>query len=284
MKIGSDHYIDGVQRVSTNKHGGEITPLFLVMHFTSGWSTLGDIATLSKDPTPASAHIVLSREGTCYQLIPFNKKAWHVGPSASHGYKMLNDMSIGLEISNIGYVKELSDGSFMDEYGNRIDADGKFKNSGRVTSSPPSTWHEQYHPRLAHGARYRWEPYDERQLAYLDNLVPAILAKYPTIRWIVSHEEVDTRGWKTDPGFMFPMKRYTKLLDDKSVSLGDIVFRVTVNQLNVRSGPSVKADAFDYLNKGQVVTEVDASGDWTHVKYDGDKDGWVATRYLQPLA
>jgi hypothetical protein len=104
-----------------------------------------------------------------------------------------------------------ADAKYTDEYGNVILPCGSFVGSSRRLASAPADWLHKYHPRLAQGV-YAWEPYPTEQLRALDVVVPALIKAYPTIKWIVSHEEVDTRGWKTDPGFCFPMARYTRHL------------------------------------------------------------------------
>jgi N-acetylmuramoyl-L-alanine amidase len=210
MEINEDHWLTPAEYEDTTKYGGEITPVFLVMHYTAGWTTAGDVHTLAKGEGQVSSQLVLSREGTPWQLIPFNRKAWHAGPSTAYGYNNLNSHSIGIEISNAGWIKRTDDG-FIDQYGNRIDHTGMFANGKRRTHSHPDEWLSAPHKRLARGD-YIWEPFYQPQLAWLDEFVPVALKRYPTIKYIVSHEEIDTRGWKTDPGPAFPMARYTKLL------------------------------------------------------------------------
>lgn len=213
--IIKDHKIEGAPYVETNKHGGKIRDLkFIVLHFTAGWTSEGDIDTLAKSDRPASAHGVLSREGEWTQIVPFDTIAWHAGPSKSHGYIGINNYSIGIEVSNIGYLKKLGPDLYQDEYGNRIHGDGHFYNGKRKAVSPPVEWHEHYNTRLARGT-YVWEPFYEKQLDALEDVVRAILKAYPSIKFIVTHEEIDTRGWKTDinGGGAFPMKRFLSLLD-----------------------------------------------------------------------
>lgn len=221
MKI-VNHKVDGASYVPTKKKGGTITPKIILMHFTAGWTTEGDVATLATSDRKASAHGVLGRDGTWVQIVPFNVKAWHAGPSR---YPLnsnrpisdnLNDDAIGIEISNIGYLEVLSNGMFKDEYGSMITGDGIFIGSKRKTpkeSPPPRVWPEHTHPVLSRGKRYVWEPFTEAQLQALDDLVLALLAKYPTIQYITGHEFVDRRGWKSDPGPMFPMARYQRMLE-----------------------------------------------------------------------
>lgn len=211
-----DHKLQGVRFVKTPNMGGTIEPKFIVLHFTSGWSFDGDVSTLSDPSSKVSAHLVVGREGELTQIVPFNRRAWHAGPSRSHGFDDINSHSIGIEVSNIGYLKIRGDGNYEDEYGNVITPEGEFTldhhSPKRHTKTPPITWTEHYHPRLDKG-RYVWEPFYPAQYAQLDVIIPALLKAYPSIKWIVTHEEIDTRGWKTDinGGGVFDLNRYLVL-------------------------------------------------------------------------
>ena len=45
-----------------------------------------------------SAHLVIGRQGEVYQLVPFDKRAWHAGESEFEGRSRCNDFSIGIEL------------------------------------------------------------------------------------------------------------------------------------------------------------------------------------------
>ena len=45
-----------------------------------------------------SAHLVILRAGTLLQFVPFDKRAWHAGPSQFEGRERCNDFSIGIEL------------------------------------------------------------------------------------------------------------------------------------------------------------------------------------------
>ena len=45
-----------------------------------------------------SAHLVIGRQGEVYQLVPFDKRAWHAGESEFDGRSRCNDFSIGIEL------------------------------------------------------------------------------------------------------------------------------------------------------------------------------------------
>ena len=45
-----------------------------------------------------SAHLLIRRDGSLLQFVPFNKRAWHAGESCFCGEQRCNDFSIGIEL------------------------------------------------------------------------------------------------------------------------------------------------------------------------------------------
>lgn len=45
-----------------------------------------------------STHLLIRRSGEIVQYVPFDKRAWHAGPSEYHGRSRCNDFSIGIEL------------------------------------------------------------------------------------------------------------------------------------------------------------------------------------------
>ena len=45
-----------------------------------------------------SSHLLIKRDGSVVQYVPFNKRAWHAGLSCYQGRKRCNDYSIGIEL------------------------------------------------------------------------------------------------------------------------------------------------------------------------------------------
>jgi len=53
-----------------------------------------------------SAHLLIKRDGSVIQFVPFNKRAWHAGESSFYGQDNCNDFSIGIELEgtdNLNY-------------------------------------------------------------------------------------------------------------------------------------------------------------------------------------
>jgi len=45
-----------------------------------------------------SAHLLIRRDGSLLQFVPFNRRAWHAGASSFRGRDCCNDYSIGIEL------------------------------------------------------------------------------------------------------------------------------------------------------------------------------------------
>ena len=53
-----------------------------------------------------SVHLLIKRDGSIIQFIPFDKRAWHAGESSFNGQDNCNDFSIGIELEgtdNLNY-------------------------------------------------------------------------------------------------------------------------------------------------------------------------------------
>ena len=56
-----------------------------------------------------SAHLLIKRDGSIVQFVPFDKRAWHAGESSFKGRQNCNDFSIGIELEgtdNLAYEKK----------------------------------------------------------------------------------------------------------------------------------------------------------------------------------
>lgn len=260
--IKNHRYKDATWVPSPN-FSGKIVPKFIVQHYTAGYSAESAINTLTRKGSGVSAHVTVDLNGDITQHVPFNIKAWHAGPSSHMGYTGLNSHSIGIEIVNIGWLRKIGTDKFQDSYGNSRDL-AYFPN-GIVAAK---------NPRVGSGMFY-WPRYTEEQLHAVDALTEALVDKYNIID-IVSHEEIDTRGWKTDPGPAFPMKLVKRHLDSDRGDDSEM-FEVTASTLNVRGGPGSKYQVMGKLNRGHKTEVIERSGSWGRI----DMDGWVHTGYLR---
>lgn len=50
-----------------------------------------------------SSHLLVKRDGSIVQFVPFDKRAWHAGVSHYQGRENCNDFSIGIELEGTDY-------------------------------------------------------------------------------------------------------------------------------------------------------------------------------------
>lgn len=74
----------------------------VIMHATESNDAQQDVAWLQSALSKASAHVVIDRDGTIYDLVPVTKRAWHAGVSSFDGVPDCNNYAIGVELANRG--------------------------------------------------------------------------------------------------------------------------------------------------------------------------------------
>lgn len=272
MKINNG-LVEGVKFVPSPNHGGTITPKFITCHYTAGWTAASAIATLTNPANQVSAHFVIDRDGTVTQLVCCDQRAWHAGPSKFMGYNDMNTHSIGIEFVNPGFIYAVSVGGYIDSTKKTVPASALQGYDLSVVRS---------HPRI--GPREAiWPAYTAAQIKAGAELVEAICAKY-NILGLNSHEEIDTRGWKTDPGFSFPIGEFKAMCDKfegragsgiRPPAIGMAV--VNADKLNVRSSPN--GPSIGVFKNGDTLVILEDTGEW--VRVNGPQFvGWVADKFL----
>jgi N-acetylmuramoyl-L-alanine amidase len=301
MKV-KDHWMTGIQQQLVPKMGGTITPRFLVLHHTAGWTFAGDRATLTSLRTKVSCHILIGPDGETLQMGPFNRRMWHAGPSRytegnGQVWNDLNSHSIGIEITGIGFVRRIKPGEYRDQYGNTVEgrADGTYVNGVRRHPTPIQNWPHYRHKRLG-PHDFAWWPYTQASMEALDRLIPPLLAAYPTLDTAVTHEEIDTRGWKTDVAPHFPMARYRDLRAFRpgrhAPDLGFQPVRPPAHAVRVSLTAPVKfrsvaewsvkdEDVFRVLGPDDAIWDLGSTSPagFLQVWYNG-VTGWVPTSYV----
>lgn len=79
-------------------------PNLIVIHFTEQDSVQQSLDTLRgrNSGGPVSAHYLISADGTRYQLVSDERRAWHAGAGSWGPFTDLNSASIGIELDNDG--------------------------------------------------------------------------------------------------------------------------------------------------------------------------------------
>lgn len=181
------HKLVGVPYKAANAFGGELTPTLVVCHDTAGrLDKHSSVNWFCSKDCNTSAHVVIERDGSITQQVPFNRKAWHAGASSFNGKLHCNNFSIGIEIVNPG--KLVKDGDKAKAWFNQ--------------SWPTSQL--EYKVTDAHGVGW-WMPYTPEQITAVTELCKALAKAYPisdiTTHWAISP------GRKVDTTPLFPLEQ-----------------------------------------------------------------------------
>jgi N-acetylmuramoyl-L-alanine amidase len=246
---------------------GEISPEFLVIHYTAGTNSQGSVDWLCQPRAQASAHLVIGRDGQVVQLVAFNRKAWHAGTSQWDGRRGVNAFSIGIELDNAG----------------RLDGKEGQWVSWQGVAIPDEEVVERAHP--GDGVTSGWHTYSALQLAAVSEISSLLVEKYG-LRDVIGHEDVSP-GRKVDPGPSFPMRSFRSAVMGRADDQGDL-FETTA-ALNIRVGPGTAHSRLPAspLPLGTAVEVLATKGIWRQVDVldpiEGENDvvGWVHGRYLK---
>ncbi|MGV8839104.1 MAG: N-acetylmuramoyl-L-alanine amidase [Bauldia sp.] len=177
---------DPVDFVATPNMGGTVTPRFLIMHYTAGTTAAGAISWLSDERASASAHLVIDRDGSVTQMVPFSRIAWHAGRSTWVGLTGLNAYSIGIELVNAGKLSQNGAGQWVNWAGNVI---------------PPAEVAVMTHKNETSPAG--WHLFTQRQIDVAVEIGVVLRGRY-AFEDVIGHDDV-APGRKVDPGPAFPM-------------------------------------------------------------------------------
>ena len=185
-----DHRLtgEGVDHAESPNHGGHFGSGDLdtiIIHYTAGANAQSAIDTLCDTERKVSAHLVVARDGTVTQLLPFDTVAWHAGKSQWQGRRGFNDYSIGIEVDNPGRLQE-RDGRYVSWFGQDYPEEEVVRAVHR-NESTASHWH-------------RFTPV---QLRVVEDLCALLMREYG-IEHILGHEEI-APDRKDDPGPAFPL-------------------------------------------------------------------------------
>lgn len=257
--------------------GPVIKPRWLVMHYTadSGSAAVNWFASPDNEKK-VSAHIVIARDGTITQCVPFNRKANHAGTSEWKNVKGLNSHSIGIEMVGYGIVEG---------------GPGKWKAGGKSIpdSEVLAATHKFGKPTCG------WTRYPQAQLDAARELARLLVREYG-LEDVIGHDDI-APGRKQDPGPAFPMESFRAAALQKNAGpVSDPIptpaglkpiqrFRVKTT-LNVRSGPGAAnaTVAGSPLQPGAIVRGAQEQDGWKRITAEvGNADGWVKAEYLEAL-
>ncbi|WP_370401919.1 N-acetylmuramoyl-L-alanine amidase [Sulfitobacter sp. JB4-11] len=96
--------LDIVQRASPNfgpRRDG-LHPHLIVLHYTAMENAEAALERLCDPDAEVSAHYLIAGDGTVYQMVPEDQRAWHAGAGEWAGQEDINSRSIGIELDNRG--------------------------------------------------------------------------------------------------------------------------------------------------------------------------------------
>ncbi|MBZ6076329.1 N-acetylmuramoyl-L-alanine amidase [Microvirga puerhi] len=175
-----------VTYIESPNRGGNLRPLYLIMHYTAGGSAEGAISWFKDPRAKASAHLVIGRDGEVTQMVPFNRVAWHAGRSSWNELEGMNSYAIGIELANAGKLRKNEQGDWVNWASNKV---------------PPAEVTVATHKDETTPAG--WQLYTSEQLEAALGVAMALHEAYRFLD-ILGHEDVSPRR-KVDPGPAFPM-------------------------------------------------------------------------------
>jgi N-acetylmuramoyl-L-alanine amidase len=264
-----EHFINGenVKKfVKSPNVSGEFEkglPDTIIIHYTAG-PYKPALNTLTNPRVRASAHLIVDRDGSVTQLVPFNIEAWHAGSSSYGNRTGINKYSIGIEIVNSGPLTK-SGTVYRSWYGSAFNPSDVIEATHRNEKTP----------------RF-WHTYTEEQIIVVQEICQLLIDIY-NVKFILGHEEIAPLR-KQDPGPAFPLDRLrNKLLGESRNSNAGAELpemgRISANTLNIRSSPSEEGLKVALpLQKGTKVKILDESNGW--YKVTTEIEGWVLGKYV----
>ncbi len=170
----------------------------IVLHYTGGGSGYALARWFaSNDPRmQVSAHFIISRDGRLIPCVDLDDTAWHAGTRKGRGDMWrgqedpevnANYLTIGIELANYGklqLVDSIGKQEFLTPYGKKYRGPKPVNNGSH------------------------WEPYTEKQLATLDDLLIHLIDEFGLdhATCMMRHSEISPRR-KKDPGPAFPWEK-----------------------------------------------------------------------------
>lgn len=78
-------------------------PSLIILHYTGMKTAEEALDRLTSEESGVSSHYTIDEDGTIYQHVKEDDRAWHAGVSYWQGEKDINSISIGIEIVNLGH-------------------------------------------------------------------------------------------------------------------------------------------------------------------------------------
>ncbi|MCQ2973610.1 MAG: N-acetylmuramoyl-L-alanine amidase [Bacteroidales bacterium] len=284
MEVKNNRLVgDNVTYVQATKFNKtvDMKPDAIIIHYTAGASGAATVKLFSAKSATTSAHLVVSEDGSVTQMVDFNRKAVHAGTSSYGGRSSYNNFSIGIEISNPGYLQKI-DGKYYTWWEAKKD-----KKTATATSKVFTGKHRNSVTKMTY-----WHTYTDAQIKTVKEICQAICNAYE-IKEILGHEEI-APGRKCDPGPAFPLDDMrTEVLAKKNISINDLfknamaesatsalVIGKVSAKLNFRTEPSTTAPLKSSpIPKDTFIYIIGEKGDWYNILRE--ITGWIDKEFIE---
>ena len=139
----------------------------IVIHYTDFLTVEESLACLTVPSSNVSSHYLIDEDGTIYQLVPDDKRAWHAGVSHWNGRDNVNHNSIGIELQNGGMTYKDKFGEWPPYPGAQMDALAELVHDLQVKFSIPTehiVGHNDIAPtrKIDPGPHFNWDDLRDR--------------------------------------------------------------------------------------------------------------------------
>ena len=202
-------------------------------------------------------HVLITRDGTVKQLVPFDRSANHVSNTNWKGLSPVKNHTIGIDLENAGQL-QYQDNAWQAWTGEKVPINEIVGLKGDINSRA-------------------WHKFTDVQIRAFFEVVCVLRRAYPTIEDMIEHSEIDSVG---DPGLVFPLEELrTKLFrgwmrtEDESVSTTKQNFRKCVTADRWLASDTLYEDqlhdfANQFMSRPMVITG-------TH-RTAGQNNSWLA--------
>lgn len=252
---------------ATPKMGGTLLPRYIILH-ASGTTTLETELSLIQDTSLAySMHLVVDRDGTIIQCVPFLKQAWHCGKSRWGQLQGLNGYAIGIEMINAGRLRQVG-GRYHTWWGRKIAPADIYTDTQGVP----------------------WHAYTQTQILTVLAICRTLCAHYP-IEDVLCRDDVSTAATPS-MGEAWPMVEFQRVLSDRREDIAHPF--ITCQLTTIHAVPDLSSPQYDtpLLTGTMVIQEGSAPGGWVMVAAQSwrgqeldPQAGWVrrnALEYFSP--
>ena len=267
------------------------TPEFIIMHYTGGRemsSTINAFTNPPKEPSlGASAHLLIGRDGSVVQFLPFNRIAYHTGFAWWEGNSELNKCSIGIELDNLGRL-------------DKVDSKWQVPRVKPPIIIPDEEVEQREYWKANLPKENRDDPvfasklpgfqkFTEIQLTVALHILEALVKKYPGIREILGHDQINL-AMREDPGPLLPMPEWRKILfgrEEPKIEEHVINQQTDIFASVERKLPNTQTTVTGHLPENSLVSVQTEEGGFALVTVIKSTDptvkgkGWVLSKFLQ---